>query len=71
MEAHNQRDLEAIDKANAEDMIGRAPNGVIVRGLKSMPIFLKIGLKHPIHHGNLFMRWQMTFLKRMAQFITG
>ena len=41
VEAHNQRDLEAIDKANAEDMIGRAPNGVIVRGSKEHADFLK------------------------------
>lgn len=41
VEAHNQRDLEAIDKANADDMIGRAPNGVVVRGSKAHAAFLK------------------------------
>ena len=41
VEAHNQRDLEAIDRANADDMIGRAPNGVVVRGSKEHAAFLK------------------------------
>ena len=41
VEAHNQRDLEAIDKANADDMIGRAPNGVVVRGSEAHAAFLK------------------------------
>ena len=41
VEAHNQRDLEAIDKANADDMIGRAPNGVVVRGSEEHAAFLK------------------------------
>ena len=41
VEAHNQRDLKAIDKANADDMIGRAPNGVVVRGSEAHAAFLK------------------------------
>jgi len=41
VEAHNQRDLEAIDKVNADDMIGRAPNGVVVKGSEEHAAFLK------------------------------
>jgi hypothetical protein len=33
VEAHNQRDLEAIGKTNADDLVGKAPNGVIVKVL--------------------------------------
>ena len=32
VEAHNQRDVEAIRKLNADDFEGRAPNGAIVKG---------------------------------------
>ena len=41
VEAHNQRDLEAIDKTNADDMVGKAPNGVIVNGSAEHAAFLK------------------------------
>ena len=41
VEAHNQRDLEAIDKTNADDLVGRAPNGVIVNGSDEHAAFLK------------------------------
>ena len=41
VEAHNQRDLEAIDQANAEDLVGKAPNGVIVNGSDEHAAFLK------------------------------
>ena len=41
MEAHNQRDLEAIDKTNADDIVGKAPNGVIVNGSAEHIAFLK------------------------------
>ena len=41
VEAHNQRDLEAIDKTNAEDLVGKAPNGVIVNGSAEHAAFLK------------------------------
>ena len=41
VEAHNQRDLEAIDKTNAEDLVGKAPNGVIVNGSDEHAAFLK------------------------------
>jgi hypothetical protein len=71
VEAHNQRDLEAIDKTNADDMVGKAPNGVIVNGSAEHAAFLKIGLKHLILHGNLSMLWQMMCLKQMALFIIG
>ena len=37
----NQRDLEAIDQANAEDLVGKAPNGVIVNGSDEHAAFLK------------------------------
>ena len=41
VEAHNQRDLEAIDKTNADDLVGKAPNGVIVNGSDEHAAFLK------------------------------
>jgi hypothetical protein len=41
VEAHNQRDLETIDKTNADDMVGKAPNGVIVNGSAEHVAFLK------------------------------
>lgn len=41
VEAHNQRDLETIDQANAEDLVGKAPNGVIVNGSDEHAAFLK------------------------------
>ena len=41
VEAHNQRNLKAIDKANAKDMVGKAPNGVIVNGSAEHAEFLK------------------------------
>ena len=41
VEAHNQRDLEAIDETNADDMVGKAPNGVIVNGSAEHAAFLK------------------------------
>ena len=41
VEAHNQRDLEAIDKTNADDLVGKAPNGVIVNGSAEHAAFLK------------------------------
>ena len=41
VEAHNQRDLAAIDNANADDFEGRAPNGAIVNGPAEHAEFLK------------------------------
>jgi hypothetical protein len=41
VEAHNQRDLEAIGKTNADDLVGKAPNGVIVNGSAEHIAFLK------------------------------
>ncbi len=41
VEAHNQRDLEAIDKTNADDLVGKASNGVIVNGSAEHAAFLK------------------------------
>ena len=41
VEAHNQRDLEAIDDINADDLVGKAPNGVIVNGSDEHAAFLK------------------------------
>ena len=41
VEAHNQRDLAAIDSTNADDFEGRAPNGAIVNGPKEHAEFLK------------------------------
>jgi len=41
VEAHNQRDLETIDKTNANDIVGKAPNGVIVNGSAEHVAFLK------------------------------
>ena len=41
VEAHNKRDLEAIDSTNAADFEGRAPNGVIVKGPEAHAAFLK------------------------------
>ena len=41
VEAHNQRDLEAIDKSNADDIVGKAPNGIIVNGSAEHTAFLK------------------------------
>ena len=41
VEAHNQRDLEAIDKANAANFEGKAANGVIINGAEAHAAFLK------------------------------
>ena len=41
VEAHNKRDLEAIDNTNAADFEGRAPNGLIVKGPEAHAEFLK------------------------------
>ena len=41
VEAHNQRDLDLIDKTNAVDLVGKAANGVIVNGSKEHAAFLK------------------------------
>ena len=41
VEAHNQRDLEAIDKSNANDIVGKAPNGIVVNGSAEHAAFLK------------------------------
>ena len=41
VEAHNKRDLEAIDSTNAADFEGRAPNGLIVKGPEAHAEFLK------------------------------
>jgi hypothetical protein len=41
VEAHNQRDLEAIGKTNADDLVGKAPNGVIVNSSAEHIAFLK------------------------------
>jgi hypothetical protein len=41
VEAHNQRDLEAIDKANAANFEGKAANGVIINGAEAHATFLK------------------------------
>ena len=41
VEAHNQRDLKAIDSTNANDFEGRAANGVIIEGPEAHAAFLK------------------------------
>jgi hypothetical protein len=41
VEAHNQRDLEAIDRTNAADLEGKAANGVIINGAEAHAAFLK------------------------------
>ena len=41
VEAHNKRDLEAIDSMNADDFEGRAANGIIVKGPEAHAAFLK------------------------------
>ena len=41
VEAHNQRDLEAIDKTNASNFEGKAANGVIINGAEAHAAFLK------------------------------
>ena len=41
VEAHNQRDLVAIDNSNADDLEGRAANGVIINGADAHAEFLK------------------------------
>jgi len=41
VEAHNKRDLEAIDSTNAADFEGRAANGAIVKGPEAHATFLK------------------------------
>lgn len=41
VEAHNQRDLEAIRKTNADDFEGRAPNGAIIKGPDAHIAFLE------------------------------
>jgi hypothetical protein len=41
VEAHNQRDLEAIDKANDSNFEGKAANGVIINGAEAHASFLK------------------------------
>jgi len=41
VEAHNTRDLEAINRTNAADFEGRASNGVIVKGPEAHAAFLK------------------------------
>ena len=41
VEAHNQRDLVAIDETNADDLVGKAANGVIVNGSAEHAAFLK------------------------------
>jgi len=41
VEAHNQRDLKAIDKTNADDLVGKASNGVIINGSSEHAAFLK------------------------------
>ena len=41
VEAHNKRDLEAIDSLNAADFEGRAANGLIVKGPEAHAAFLK------------------------------
>ena len=41
VEAHNKRDLEAINSTNAADFEGRAPNGVIVKGPEAHAAYLK------------------------------
>jgi hypothetical protein len=41
VKAHNDRDLDAIHKANAGDFKGWAPNGVIVDGPAAHAAFLK------------------------------
>ena len=41
VEAHNQRDLEAIDKTNASNFEGKAANGVIINGAEARAAFLK------------------------------
>ncbi|MBT3993897.1 MAG: hypothetical protein HOH08_04955 [Gammaproteobacteria bacterium] len=41
VEAHNIRDLEAINRMNAADFEGRAANGVIVKGTEAHSAFLK------------------------------
>ena len=41
VEAHNQRDLETIDKTNADDLVGKASNGVIINGSAEHAVFLK------------------------------
>ena len=41
VEAHNQRDLEAIDKANDSNFEGKAANGVIINGAEAHAAFLK------------------------------
>jgi hypothetical protein len=39
--AHNTRDLDAIHKANADDFMGWAANGIIVNGPAAQAAFLK------------------------------
>ena len=41
VEAHNQRDLDFIKETNAKDLVGKAPNGVIVNGSAEHIAFLK------------------------------
>jgi len=41
VEAHNQRDLDAIRKTNADDFEGRAPNGAIIKGSDAHIDFLE------------------------------
>ncbi|HIG66369.1 MAG TPA: hypothetical protein EYQ44_00825 [Porticoccaceae bacterium] len=41
VQAHNDRDLEAINNANAADFKGWAPNGVVVDGPAAHAAFLK------------------------------
>ena len=41
VEAHNKRDLEAIDNTNASDFEGRASNGLVVKGPEAHAAFLK------------------------------
>ncbi len=41
VEAHNQRDLDAIRKTNADDFEGRAPNGAIIKGPDAHIAFLE------------------------------
>ena len=41
VEAHNLRDLEAIDNMNADDFEGRAANGIVIKGREAHAAFLK------------------------------
>jgi len=56
--AHNERDLDKISEINAEDWIGYAPNGNVVRGNEAHIAFLDEWFKSPANP-NWRVKWMI------------